>query len=143
MSFTGAILSALSQYATFRGRAQRAEFWWFVLFALLGNLVLFIVDGLIVGPILGYPVFSLEGAQPAESLFSLAILLPGLAVGARRMHDTGRSGWWWLINLVPVVGWGIYLYFASQPGERAINAYGPPPPAAGTPRPSRRPSRRS
>ncbi|HEX2020805.1 MAG TPA: DUF805 domain-containing protein [Aurantimonas sp.] len=129
MSFTGAVQSALNQYATFRGRASRAEFWWFFLFAFLGNVVLGIVDGLIVGPILGFSPFSGEGAQPLGSLFSLAIFVPSLAVGARRMHDTGRSGWWLLVNLVPVVGWLIYLYFAIQPGEPAINAYGPPPPS--------------
>lgn len=129
MTFTGAIRSALSQYATFRGRASRAEFWWFALFVVLGNAVLFVVDGLIVGPVFGYRPFSLEGAQPAESLFTLAVLIPGLAVGARRMHDTGRSGWWLLVNLVPVLGWLVYLYFAIQPGEPAINAYGSPPPS--------------
>ena len=129
MSFTGAIQSAFSNYATFRGRASRAEFWWFVLFALLGNLLLGVADGLLVGPILGFSPFSGEGAQPLGSLFSLAIFVPSLAVGARRMHDTGRSGWWLLVNLVPVVGWVIYLYFAIQPGEPAINAYGRPPPS--------------
>ena len=126
MSFTEAIRSVFANYATFRGRAPRSEFWWFALFTLLGNFVLGILDAILVGPAMGLAPFSGEGYQPLGSIFSLAIFIPSLAVSVRRLHDTGRSGWWFLVNLVPLIGWLVFLYFAVQPSD-ATNRHGPPP----------------
>lgn len=127
MGFSDAVRSVLTNYATFRGRAPRSEFWWFVLFTLIANLVLGLVDSLIVAPILGFSPFSDNGARPLSALFSLAIFVPSLAVGARRLHDTGRSAWWLLIGLVPLIGWLIFVYFAAQRSEAVTTEYGPPP----------------
>ncbi|MCP3056080.1 DUF805 domain-containing protein [Aurantimonas marianensis] len=127
MNFTQSVHSVFSHYATFRGRAPRSEFWWFVLFTLIANLALSIVDSLIVAPILGFSPFSDNGARPLSALFSLAIFVPSLAVGARRLHDTGRSAWWLLVGLIPLIGWLIFVYFAVQPSEQVTNEYGPPP----------------
>ena len=99
----------------FDGRARRKEFWMFVLF----NFVIAAALGL-VGRVIG-----LGGAL--QALYSLGVLIPGLAVSVRRMHDAGRSGWWLLIAFVPFIGWLIALYFLVQPGETATNRYGPDP----------------
>ena len=108
-------LGVLKQYAVFDGRARRKEYWMFLLF----NVV--IVAALaIVGRVIG-----LDGTLRA--LYTLGVLIPGLAVSVRRLHDTGRSGWWLLVGFVPLVGWLIALYFMVQPGETAENRYGPDP----------------
>ena len=91
MSFGAAIASFFSKYATFSGRATRAEFWWFFLFTFLGGLI----------PIVGL-------------IFALAVLIPSIAVAVRRLHDTDRSGWWLLIGLIPLVGFIVLLVFYCQ-----------------------------
>jgi uncharacterized membrane protein YhaH (DUF805 family) len=101
-------------YADFEGRARRTEYWMFFLV----NLIIAIVVGLI-GMAIHLRVLS--------TLYSLAVLVPGIAVGVRRLHDTGRSGWWWLIALIPVIGtiWIIVLF--AIPGDQAANQYGADP----------------
>ena len=108
-------LGVLKQYAVFDGRARRKEYWMFVLF----NIVIAAALA-IVGRVIG-----LDGVLRA--LYTLGVLIPSLAVSVRRLHDTGRSGWWLLVVLVPLVGWLIVLYFMVQPGETAENRYGPDP----------------
>ena len=111
MSLIDAVNSCFRQYVGFSGRASRAEFWWFFLFGLLVGLAAGIVDrrGTIGG------------------LISLVLLLPSLAMGVRRLHDVGRSGFWLLIALVPVAGLIVLIVFWVQRGESGANAYGPPP----------------
>jgi uncharacterized membrane protein YhaH (DUF805 family) len=110
-------LGVLKQYAVFDGRARRKAYWMFVLF----NFAIAAALG-VVGRVIG-----LGGAL--QALYSLGILIPGLAVSVRRLHDTGRSGWMLLIALIPFVGWLVVLYFLVQPGETAANNYGPDPKA--------------
>jgi uncharacterized membrane protein YhaH (DUF805 family) len=108
-----------NKYATFSGRARRKEYWMFFLINILIAIALAIVEA-----ILGLPGI-------LGGLYALALLIPGIAVTVRRLHDTGRTGWWILIALVPVIGFIILLVFMvldSQPGD---NAYGPNPKAAG------------
>ncbi|MGH8869690.1 MAG: DUF805 domain-containing protein [Actinomycetes bacterium] len=120
MSFTEAVRTALSQYATFTGRARRSEYWWFVLFTVLVNIATSIIDAVLgSGTASGFGVVS--------TLASLALLLPSLAVLVRRLHDTGRSGWWVLIGLVPLAGAIVLIVFAVQDSQPAPNQYGPPP----------------
>lgn len=107
-------LYCLKHYVDFNGRAPRAEFWYFVLF----NLII----ALVVGGV-GYAI----GFSKLSSLYSLLVLLPTLAVSVRRLQDTGKSGWFILVGLIPLVGALILIYFyaqASQPGE---NQYGANP----------------
>jgi uncharacterized membrane protein YhaH (DUF805 family) len=106
LTFIDAVQSCLRQYANFRGRARRPEFWWFMLFALLATLA----ASLLLGDV-------------ANALVTLALLLPGLAVSARRLHDIGRSGWWQLVSIVPLVGWVIVLYWYVQPSEPVPNRF--------------------
>ena len=89
VTFPEAIKSCLRQYVGFTGRATRAEYWWWVLGTVVVSILIGIVDGIIFG-------FD-GGAQPLSMLFGLAIVLPGLAVTARRLHDIGRTGWWQLV----------------------------------------------
>lgn len=106
------------KYAVFSGRARRKEYWMFCLFNILIAFAIGIVLGL---------VGAVEAAGVVGNLYSLAALLPGLAVCARRLHDIGKSGWWMLIGLVPIVGAIVILVFVcmdSQPGE---NQYGANP----------------
>ena len=118
MSFADAVRSAFSKYVTFSGRARRSEFWWFALFAGIVYIVAGIIDAAIGNQVLGY-------------LVGLALLLPSLAVTVRRLHDTGRSGWWILIGLVPLIGAIVLLVFEVQDSQPGTNSYGPSPKAVG------------
>jgi uncharacterized membrane protein YhaH (DUF805 family) len=111
----------MKQYTDFGGRARRTEFWMFALFNFIFAMVASIIDTAIGSKlgILQFGIFYL--------IYSLAVLIPGLAVSVRRLHDIGKSGWMVLINLIPLIGliWFIVLTVKdSQPGE---NQYGPNP----------------
>lgn len=112
-----AVRSVLAQYATFSGRASRSEYWWWVLFLVLVLLATQFVDYIVLMPLLGATAEQRHDGQPLSTLVAIATLLPSLAVGARRLHDTGRSGWWLLIGLVPIVGTLALLFFFIQPGS--------------------------
>jgi uncharacterized membrane protein YhaH (DUF805 family) len=107
-------LAVLKNYVGFSGRARRTEYWMFVLFSFLASLVLAIVESII----------GVSGVL--TSLYSLAVFLPSLAVLVRRLHDTGRSGLWVLIGLVPLVGFIILLVFLCQDSQ-GHNQHGPSP----------------
>jgi uncharacterized membrane protein YhaH (DUF805 family) len=121
MSFTDAVKSCLSQYVGFAGRARRSEFWYFYLFTIVVGLVALTIDRVILNS---------GNIGVVGSLVSLLLLLPELAVGARRLHDTGRSGWWLLIGLIPVIGVIVLIVFWVQDSE-GDNAHGPSPKGAG------------
>jgi uncharacterized membrane protein YhaH (DUF805 family) len=124
MSFADAVRTCLDKYVDFDGRARRSEFWWWALFTVLVGIVAGIIDA-----ILGTSG-SFQGRGPVGSVVSLALLLPSLAVGARRLHDTGRSGWWQLLWLVLLVGWiFLIVWFCQDSGPE--NAHGPSPKATG------------
>ena len=99
VSFPEAIQSCLRQYVGFRGRATRAEFWWWVLGTAVVSILLSILDGIIFG-------FDFDSASVFQPIFGLAILLPGMAVTARRLHDIGQTGWWQLVwHSIAWVSW--------------------------------------
>ena len=114
MSFGEAISSVFSKYATFTGRARRKEYWYFFLFNLMISIGTLIVDVLI-----GLSIFS--------TLWSLAILIPSLALNFRRLHDTGRSGWYILFALIPLVGSILLLVWFCMDSEPGSNKYGSNP----------------
>ncbi|MEM7710586.1 MAG: DUF805 domain-containing protein [Pseudomonadota bacterium] len=109
----------LERYATFSGRASRSEFWWFVLFCFAASFVLSFLERLFTG---GEPGNGLLGA-----IFSLAALIPSLAVSVRRLHDIDRTGWWLLLGLVPLVGVIVLLIFYVLPGTPGANRFGSNP----------------
>lgn len=114
-------LEVLKKYAVFSGRARRQEYWYFFLFSLIISIVLAVVDG-VTGS------FSAEaGVGLLGGIYALAVLIPGLAVSVRRLHDTGRSGWWLLIALIPVIGAIVLLVFMVLEGKPGTNQYGSNP----------------
>jgi uncharacterized membrane protein YhaH (DUF805 family) len=122
-----------NKYATFEGRARRAEYWYFVLFYALSIVALAIVDG-VVG------TFSEEiGIGLLSGIFVLATFVPTLAVTVRRLHDTDRSGWWVLLDLVPFIGVLVLFVFTVLDSQPGANRFGPNPKGVlgpGTPSPS-------
>jgi uncharacterized membrane protein YhaH (DUF805 family) len=102
---------AFSKYATFSGRSSRAAYWWFHLFALIAVIAALVVD------------VAIGTGGIVYGLVALALFLPNLAVTVRRLHDSGRSGWWLLIGLVPIVGFIVLLIFTLQ-GSDAPNHWG-------------------
>ena len=119
-----AVRTVLSKYATFSGRATRPEYWWWVLAGALMMAVMQIIDGALVAPMLGFEAFQDEAGQPLSLIFSLVLILPSIAVGVRRLHDTDRTGWWLLLGLIPLIGTLVLLYFYVQPSDDD-NQYGP------------------
>lgn len=114
-------IEVLKKYTVFSGRARRKEYWFFVLFNVLVSIALTFIDG-VTGTLSAE-----SGVGLLSGLYGLAVLVPSIAVGVRRLHDIGRSGWWLLIVLVPLLGVLVLLVFAvldSQPGS---NEYGPNP----------------
>lgn len=104
-------LDAFNKYADFTGRATRKEYWMFILFYIIGYVVLSVIGG-----ILGTIALSL--------IFSLVLLVPSISIAARRLHDTGRTGWWQLISLIPLIGIIVMIVFLVQDSQED-NEYGP------------------
>jgi uncharacterized membrane protein YhaH (DUF805 family) len=110
-------LDVLKKYTVFTGRARRTEYWMFALF----NVIAYALIG-IIESVAGIP-------GVLTTLYSLAVLLPNIGVGIRRLHDTNRSGWWLLISLVPCVGFIVLIVFFVQEGTPGDNQFGPNPKA--------------
>ena len=114
MGFGQAISAGFSNYVNFSGRACRSEYWYWVLFIILADIVAGIIDYLL-------------GMQIVSSLFGLVTLLPGIAVSIRRLHDLDRTGWWILLGLIPLIGWIILLIWYISKGTDGPNRFGPDP----------------
>lgn len=116
MSFIEAIRTVLSKYATFSGRATRAEFWWWMLFFLIVNVVTGLIDGAVIAPAQGFEAFSKTATQPLSFIIALAFFLPTLSVAIRRLRDVGRSDLRSLVCFVPFIGGLVLLYWMTLPG---------------------------
>ncbi len=114
-------IKCMQNYVTFSGRARRSEYWFFLLFYFIFVIVLGIIES-VLG--LANPD---TGGGPISGIFVLAHLLPGIAVAVRRLHDSGRTGWWILINLIPLIGGIIFLFFMVVGSDDGDNEYGPSP----------------
>ena len=111
----------MQRYAKFDGRAGRAEFWWFVLASAIIGIALSTLGRASVVFLVLY------------AIYALGVLIPSIAVTVRRLHDTSRSGWWYLLVLIPLVGGIILIVFLATDGTPGPNQYGPPaPPLAPT-----------
>ncbi len=115
-------LKVLKEYANFNGRARRKEYWMFVLFNIIFAIVAMLIDNMFGMTISGDVPYG-----PIYGLYALALFIPGLAVAVRRLHDIGKSGWYLLVGLIPIIG-GIWLLVLmvtdGTPGE---NEYGKNP----------------
>lgn len=116
-------LQVLKKYAVFSGRARRKEYWFFVLFNIIFSIAFTVIDGVTgtLDPTMGMGLLSL--------LYSLAVLIPSISVTVRRLHDIGRSGWWLLIILIPLLGAIILLVFMFLDSKPEENQYGANPKA--------------
>ncbi len=114
-------LEVLKKYAVFEGRAGRKEYWFFILFNILISMGLGYVDWLTgnINPETGLGILS--------GIYALGVMIPGMAVSVRRLHDTNRSGWWLLITFVPVIGALVFIYFMVLDSNPEINEFGPSP----------------
>ena len=121
VGFGEAIRRGFRNYATFSGRATRAESWWWVLFTVLAGIMLAVVDT-VTGTMGMFGDSGLLG-----QLFELAVLVPSLALGARRLHDINRTGWWLLLIFAIVIGWIVLIVWAIKQGDKGPNKYGPDP----------------
>ena len=130
MNFSQAIASGFSNYVTFRGRAARSEFWFWCLFAGLVGLVANLID---------ISIFGMNSVTPVAAIASLALLLPGLAVSVRRLHDIDRTGWW-LLLVFTIIGTFVLLYWDCVQGTDGPNRFGPDPLAAASPNVAVRPA---
>ena len=110
-------IKAFKPYINFEGRSRRKDFWYFALISFIISIALNMIDG---------------RNDLISSLYSLAVLIPSLGLGVRRLHDTSRSGWWILINLIPIVGWIVFIVFAAQDSTPGSNKYGPNPKGVNT-----------
>lgn len=121
MTFKEAVYNVFSNYTNFSGRARRSEYWYFTLFNIIVSMVLSLLMRLTAGSFM-FGLFRL-----VEVVFSLAVLIPGLAVAWRRLHDIGRSGAWYLLILVPFVGVIILIVWLCRDSQPDANQYGPCP----------------
>jgi len=113
-------LLVMKRYFEFSGRSRRKEYWYALLFVMLISIALVILEFVLASTGMWVPGI-------LTGLFCLAIIIPGLAVTIRRLHDINRSGWWYFINFVPIVGPIIFLVFMIQDSYNGTNPYGPNP----------------
>src|SRR5690606_13777530 len=106
---------AIKNYVNFSGRAERREFWFFVLMHIAGSFLLGILDGLIFGA---------NNLSLFSSLFILFNMIPGISISVRRLHDIGKSGWWLLLSLIPLLGAILLIVWFIKPGDSEPNGYG-------------------
>ncbi|BES69536.1 DUF805 domain-containing protein [Marinobacter nanhaiticus D15-8W] len=109
-------IDAFRNFANFSGRASRTQYWMFFLVYFIALIVLTVLDVVV-------------GTMVISTLFSLAVLIPSISIAARRLHDTGKSGWWQLVALIPLIGWIILIVMLAQPSQ-GENAYGAQPATA-------------
>ncbi len=132
MGFVDAVKSGFGKYVTFSGRAARSEYWWWVLFVVILSIIGFAIDGIInpasVTTEMGDGTVGVSSTGgPVSMIISLAMLLPGLAVSVRRLHDIDKSGWWILIGLVPLVGFILLIVWYCTKGTMGSNRFGEDP----------------
>jgi uncharacterized membrane protein YhaH (DUF805 family) len=114
-SINGAVAKCFKKYATFKGRANRPEYWYFSLFIIVVMLLLMVLDSFL---------FVAPAGTWTSDLWVVGTFIPSFAVGVRRLHDTNRTGWWMLIGLIPVVGTILLLFMLAKKGADSENRFG-------------------
>lgn len=116
-TFLGALKDGFARYVDFKTRSTRSQFWWFALWSVIFGISAAVMDGMI----------GFGGEGPVSLLSTVALLLPMLAVTIRRLHDIGRTGWWVLIQFVPLIGFIVLIVFACTKSDPHANRWGVPP----------------
>ena len=116
-----------NRYAKFDGRATRSEYWYFILFYFILALIVTLVDVLVINPMLGLTPEQSQQGGILQIIVGLGLLIPTLALTIRRLHDIGKSGWWFLIALIPIIGALVLIYFYIQDSQAGSNLYGENP----------------
>lgn len=136
MNFIEAVQTAFAKYFDFTGRASRAEFWYFIIFALVAGNLITVLEGVLLhagdlpeaGPLFAVGISIFLG--PIASTFAALMLVPWLSVSVRRLHDIGRSGFWIYFGFIPPIGWLFMLIWLTREGDLSENTYGANPAAA-------------
>ena len=123
MTLQESFATCIKKYADFSGRAPRSEYWWFI----LAQFLLGLVAGFVLGFIGGIMGMGTSLADIGSVVLMLGLFLPALGVAIRRLHDTGKSGWWYLLVFIPIIGWLVLLYWFVQPSTEGTNEYGEAP----------------
>ena len=118
MNIQTAVKTCFSKYATFSGRASRSEYWFFYLFTIIASIVTWVIDTMLLG-------YSAEDTGAINLIFQIIIILPSIAVGARRLHDIGKSGWWQLLILT-LIGIILLIVWFATIGSSKKNKFGNP-----------------
>ena len=118
MNFFEAINSGFQNYFNFSARAQRSAYWYWVLFTVLASIVAKFID------IAAFPYMQIS---PVSGLTQAVLLVPGLSVGVRRLHDTDRTGWWMFLLLLPLIGPIVLIVWFCGAGTNGANRFGPDP----------------
>lgn len=121
MSFGESVKTCFQKYVTFKGRARRSEYWWFWLLNLIVSIVTLVLDYKLDMINIEFGIGALSG------LYTLIVFLPSLAVSVRRLHDTGHSGWYYLLTFIPILGALFLLYFFASDSAPEENRYGKSP----------------
>lgn len=117
MNIQTSIKTCFNKYATFSGRASRSEYWFFILFGILGGIVALIIDVMILG-------YSMESEfTPIDTIFSVVLIIPATAAACRRLHDVNKSGWWQLIAIT-IIGIIPLMIWLCLEGTKKNNSYG-------------------
>ena len=124
MGFGQAVSTCFQKYVTFSGRARRSEFWWWQLFVILLGVIANVIDS-----VAGLHFYSSNGANVGwvAAIVGVALVLPTIAVLFRRLHDTGRSGWWWVLSWICCIGTILLWIFCLSDSKPGTNQYGPNP----------------
>ncbi|GHB22862.1 aminopeptidase [Pseudovibrio japonicus] len=123
VTFHDAITTCFRKYAKFYGRAPRSEYWWWALFSILMSALATSIDIFLFELIFGaIPLYGQQIPSPLATAVAIVLLLPGLAVSVRRLHDVNYSGYWLFLWLVPVIGWLFLLYLHLRPSEETVLA---------------------
>lgn len=138
MGFVESVKYNFTHYADFKGRAPRSQFWWWQLFVWLSYMILNTIDGALGWNMVSLPDTSgqmvptaVYGGGVLATIWGLALLIPNIAVAVRRLHDTDKSGWWFLLNFLCCIGTIILIIWYLLPGTKGDNRHGPDPLAAG------------
>lgn len=116
-TFLGALKDGLARYVDFKTRSTRSQFWWWTLWSVIISIATSILDS----------TLGMGDTGPIGLLASLALFLPSLAVAIRRLHDIGRTGWWYLIVFLPIIGWIVLIVFFCKKTREEVNQWGAPP----------------